>query len=592
MKMFFKKCDLISPRITLYFKGESIHSSIFAGVLTIVSYLTIFSLSIYYTIGYIYRSNPNIYFYTRFVEEAGTFPLNSSSLFHFIRLGDTNNNQAQDIDFKSIRVIGMESPIDHYMSDNNLTKFNHWLYGPCNNDDMENMNDLVKVDFPEKSACIRQYFNAEHQKYYNTKEKNFRWPALIHGCSNNNAVNYGIIMEKCRNDSLTNYCKSKIEIDYYLEHLYGILYFIDTYAEVLNFENPYTKYLYKLTNGFFSHSFTVNNLNFNPSLIGNNDGAFVKYKFFQKSFQFTQNEKSTLVNSDNTDILVSFYFWMQNTEQYYDRNYERFQDLLSDIGGINSFIIFIAKIINTLVVHYIILLDTEELVLDTDKYNFAKEKFHSKPTILKKASEILNPPKFRNNKFKNHTINKKQQNSVFQILLRERLDLNAFNNNINIDAKSEPFKHLNFRNANEFNLSRNLEKKQTNNCIIPMNIFKEENNNIKNENIDKKIISDSKNISMTIKDSIHELETEIKQEENKPIKKQNFSFFNYIFYILTCKKINPKIKYYENFRRQIISEENIIQNHINIFKLLSECNIDNVDPFKLKNIDSNFCCPF
>ena len=71
MKMFFKKCDLISPSITLYFKGESIHSSIFSGVLTIVSYLTIFSFSIYYTIGFIYRSNPNIYFYTRYVEEAG-----------------------------------------------------------------------------------------------------------------------------------------------------------------------------------------------------------------------------------------------------------------------------------------------------------------------------------------------------------------------------------------------------------------------------------------------------------------------------------------------------------------------------------------
>ena len=591
MKMFFKKCDLISPKITLYFKGESIHSSIFSGVLTIVSYFTIFSFSIYYTIGFIYRSNPNIYFYTRYVEEAGTFPLNSSSLFHFIRLGDTNNNQAQDIDFESIRVIGMELPIDNYMSNNNLTKFNHWLYGPCNNDDMENMTDLVKLDFPEKAACIRQYFSVEDQKYYNTKEKNFRWPALIHGCSNNNAVNYGIIMEKCRNDSLTNYCKSKTEINYYLEHLYGILYFIDTYAEVLNFENPYTKYLYKLTNGFFSHSFTVNNLNFNPSLISNNDGAFVNYKFFRKSFQFTQNEKSTLVNSKNTDILVSFYFWMQNTEQYYERNYKRFQDLLSDIGGISSFIIFIANIINTLVVHYIILLDTEELVLDTDKYNFTKEKFHLKPTILKRASEILNPPKLNNINFKNHTNNKKQQNSVFEILLKERLDLNAFNNN-NIDAKSEPFKHLNVRNYKEFNLSKNLEKKQTNNYFIPINIFKEENNNIKNENIVKKIVSNSKNISMTIKDSIHELETEIKQNKYKPIKKQNFSFFNYILYILTCKKTNPKIKYYENFRRQIISEENIIQNHINIYKLLSKCNIDNVDPFKLKNIDNNFCCLF
>ena len=91
------------------------------------------------------------------------------------------------------------------------------------------------------------------------------------------------------------------------------------------------------------------------------------------------------------------------------------------------------------------------------------------------------------------------------------------------------------------------------------------------------------------KDSINKLETEKIEENYKPLKKQNFSWFNYFSYIISCKLTNPKISYYETFRKEVISEENIIQNHINIFKLLKACKIENLDPFKLKNIKGNIC---
>ena len=102
------------------------------------------------------------------------------------------------------------------------------------------------------------------------------------------------------------------------------------------------------------------------------------------------------------------------------------------------------------------------------------------------------------------------------------------------------------------------------------------------------MISDSKSMSESIKDS-NELETEKKQEKYKPILKQNFTWCNYFYFLLTCKSGNPKISYYENFRTQIISEENIIQNHLNIFKLLKVCKIDNIDPFKVKNLNNIIC---
>ena len=84
--MLLKRCDLISPRITLYFKGEQSHSSIFSGIVTIISYLFIFVYLIYDIKEYIYKENPTIYFYNRYVKDTGSYPLNSSSIFHFFQL--------------------------------------------------------------------------------------------------------------------------------------------------------------------------------------------------------------------------------------------------------------------------------------------------------------------------------------------------------------------------------------------------------------------------------------------------------------------------------------------------------------------------
>jgi hypothetical protein len=288
---------------------------------------------------------------------------------------------------------------------------------------------------------------------------------------------------------------------------------------------------------------------------------------------------------------------MQNIQQNHERKYEKFQDLLSNIGGISSFIILIANAINLLVTNFIILLDTEELVLNIDKYKYEKEKFYKKPTILKRASVVLNPPKLKDNKYKIKNSAKKQQSSAFQVLLKDRLDLNCINNNNNIDAKSEPFNKLNFGNNNELNIDKYIEKKKTlNNFILPINIYQKDNNynnnnrnDNKNEKRDKQSIIDSKSMNFSIKDSVHELETEIKEEKYKPIVKQNFTWPNYFCYLLTCKTRNQKISYYESFRTQIISEENMIQNHINIYKLLKSCEIDNIDPFKINNSNNIKC---
>ena len=69
------------------------------------------------------------------------------------------------------------------------------------------------------------------------------------------------------------------------------------------------------------------------------------------------------------------------------------------------------------------------------------------------------------------------------------------------------------------------------------------------------------------KDTTKRTNNEKKEEnENKPVEKQNFNWCSYLGYLICCGKTNKNITYYKEFRAKLISEENIIQNYINIHK--------------------------
>ena len=56
--MFIKKVDFLSPNITFYHKGALSHSSIFSGIISIISILLIILLAIYFSLDIIKRKNP------------------------------------------------------------------------------------------------------------------------------------------------------------------------------------------------------------------------------------------------------------------------------------------------------------------------------------------------------------------------------------------------------------------------------------------------------------------------------------------------------------------------------------------------------
>jgi len=132
--MFLRKVDMLSPRITLYYRRKNIHSSPISGILTIIVYLLIFVFTFYYMKRYLYRENPTAYFFNRFVNDAGIFPFKDSFFFNFVEIREGKSRQAKELDFNKIEIIGINISEIEIANIQGEMSFPHWLYGKC--DDM------------------------------------------------------------------------------------------------------------------------------------------------------------------------------------------------------------------------------------------------------------------------------------------------------------------------------------------------------------------------------------------------------------------------------------------------------------------------
>ena len=457
--MIFKQLDFISPTVTFYHKGYLSHSSILSGILSLFSFIIIIMMAVNFSFELFKRQNPNVSYFNSFEEDAGIIPLNSSSLFHFISL-KLNKTRFYDegVDFRSFRIIGLEAYYQTYIMSKNLSKFDHWIYGYCDKEkDAENIKNLINLNFFPNSACIRKYYNAKEQKYYDTWDSNFRWPVIAHGTYNSENKFYCIVLEKCSNQTLNlilngnNDCRSDDEI----KEIIGFssaahLYFIDNYIDVLNYTNPITHFLYQVENTIQSSNFVTNNINFNPSLIKTHNGYFLDNIEHELSFSFERNDVK--YNDDNYPIYTVYYLWLKNRINYYERNYKKIQDVISDIGGIFHFISFIAIYINRLYNNYIVLSDTEELL----RFLISAERERHKRSIighskkLKDIKEINNKNihKPNNEKIKEEKKEKKknieENNSKSKdiCLTNNRFEINL--EKINLNRKNAIKKNFNF----------------------------------------------------------------------------------------------------------------------------------------------------
>ena len=584
--MFIRKLDCLSPDITLYYKGEFSHSSIFSGILTIIVYSICLTFTIVYAINFFNKSNPQVCYYNRYVEDAGEFPVNSSSMFNFIQIMDTVKNIPDIIDFDLITIIGIQETVDIYQEKNDLDKYNHWIYGPCNNStDTEGIHELINFDHFTESACIRKYYDKNEKKYYNTDEQNFIWPNILHGCSHPNRTFYGIIIEKCRNSSLKymrdqKYCKSKEETIEYIKTRSLNFQLIDQFSDILNYSTPYRKYFYSISNGLFEESYTTNHLNLNPTKLISDEGIFFGHKKETLSYFFDINEKITS-KSEESGIYVAFYFWMQNRMQYYERVYKKVQDVLSEIGGLCSIVLTFAEVINFIISKYISLFDTQSYMNEIEKTKMFEKTFYkinndflkkqiNKETLFFPPKRIsqLNNQNNNNNESLTKTKNSRDENDTLydkKIILFNRIKKKKTTRGIKKHNSSN--KNVSANNE-DLNNAINNSKRKTGHSILPKQSTKEIvfNNESPNDNLKSIIDNNNKDNSNII---IHKGKKHHETNESNIINndKYKLKFRHYLLFLLSVKRHYSYIKFYEYFRKRIISEENLILNYLNIEKL-------------------------
>ena len=605
MKKVVRMFDWISMPITLYYKGENAHVSIPSAILSIIAYTLIIVAGFYYALLFINRGAPKAYFFTRYVEDAGTFPVNSEQMFNFIQVSDPQTNEKVPLDFSAFRIVGFDDAYsDDYMNDPSIVKNkNHWVYGNCNNDsDTKGIAHLVTQKYYLQSACIRKYYDKDKGRYYDTDESGFRWPVIVKGCSNPERTYYGIIMQRCdkADQFLKDYggptCKSPTDIDNVISKISFNFQIIDHYADILNYEEPFTKYFYEVTSAITPNNFAIQHLNFNPVYMKTYNGFFFENIVEENLYYFTQNEKQTIVESDliannrtTNGCLVGVYFWMQNTLQYYERNYDRVQDTLSDIGGISNIILVFATILNFLINQFVILLDLKNLENKTNlNFHLIRDKILQTNSTTNKISEMMQPPKYKGNnqkmrfnnnninnninQFSNNTSSFKDSTDIYQNNqnMNFKNDKNNFNNKNNKDLF---FKRNVLLNKYYYNYFNEKSEKKENNENDNINIYSKK----KSHNNKLHLFDDGYNINNKKKLNQKTYNKKSRQrkitdknsesDENNDNDKE-FKFCKYLGYMICCKRKNKTLNYYEHFRIKIISEENIINNYFDVYNLL------------------------
>jgi hypothetical protein len=206
----------------------------------------------------------------------------------------------------------------------------------------------------------------------------------------------------------------------------------------------------------------------------------------------------------------------------------------------------------------------------------------------------LNPPKLNNNK--NKCNQNQNQSSKIPIFIKE-----GYDNNINTigTPKSEPLKILISQNKRKDKniisqcININMEEQKKDSMFSPLN----NNNEISRGNQSFKLESCNENLidfqKISGKFKIYFAEDEKTKNKNndenkKSLKKQGFTWFNFIFYTICLKRNNPRIKFFEDVRAQIISEENILQNYSDIYKLLKICKIKNHNYYEINAVGKSY----
>ena len=232
------------------------------------------------SIDFIFKKNPTSFFYNKFIENLGPTHLNSTGIFHFLFFAIYSDYVC--IDNRAMTIIATISNFNDFYTDNNITKYAHYIYEKCDEDDLGEMKKSFNEDnkiFFGCGYCIKKYYDNITKTIYHKNDPNFVYPRLEFGASSIKNLNYGIYIQKCQNNSIinNNSCYDNETMEKYISKnitSYNIM-FIDSSIDVSNYKNPIEYSFHRLSNAFNDASFTANHINLHNALLRTIAGTFL-----------------------------------------------------------------------------------------------------------------------------------------------------------------------------------------------------------------------------------------------------------------------------------------------------------------------------
>ena len=513
--MLIRKFDYFSPVITLYYKGEKRHSSIFSGIISIIFSIFLITVCIYISIDFLFKKNPSSFYFKREMKNIEIFNLTHDYFFHYITFLD-DETKKNDFDEKAFSLIGINNEsFVNFFTYNSIYDFSHWKYEKCEN--LKKINKTIKEliineKYFNSSLCLSKYYDKKTNKILNCDDKNFPFPNLENNLYHDEyLLNYGILFKECENFSLYNndscYDLDTIhKISFSKQRKYIFNYFSNFY-DFENFENPIIKQLNKINFNYNPYYIKINQINLLQTIVRTTHGIFFDNFNELKTYNLDNYYDSYLYNYLNL-IAELIEIKMTNKMEIYRREYKKFQDIIGSIDGMIEILILLLEIINQFLYHdFRLVYDFNEVI--GKKINKIKQK---SDMISLSPNQNINSKFYLNNNF--ITENKL---SKFQV---------GVNNNGLIKTSS-----LNVNNI-------------FNNNKLTSNSFQNNNKNI--------ITNSFNNFDFNIL--------------------SNFEDFSWIIYMksnLCCFK-KKEVKYYNKIlllRKNILSEERILKNYWKIKKI-------------------------
>ncbi len=549
--MFLKKFDYLSYPLTLYFNNYSSHSSIISGIITIITYLLCFILTIYVSKDFLFKENPNAYTYNKVIYDAGSFPLNSSSMFHFVYISPSLNINEGYFEIFGI----LNNYVNIFNDDGHRINFDHYMYKPCVNIKVKDnkIHNLIDFELYNTSFCISSFYNSSTKDIISINDKKFIYPILSHGMSHPNSTFYGIFFQKCINSTLNNNnCKSEKEINSFMSQQTNIgVDIINQEIDVKNYKEPFIKSFYKITSGL-SEGFTANHLNFQPLIIKSHDKLFLSNKAHEEiSYIFEENERQEW--KSEYGIFNCVYLWMQNKAIIFERNYKRLENVLADAGGIIKILITIGTWINYFFAKFITYRDINLIIrkyIDINENIRATQlvKLKNKVDIFSTANRNLGISQFSHfSQFANKNKYISNNNDII---------VNVIDNDNDDNNESICMKNI----INKTNINKNSNKNINLNCSsLKLNHYSNNSFSVLKE---KKKSTDKQ--SNFVVDSPSNINFRKTKNYNSFYEKTKFKFKDYLMYILNINKCSKKLRkrkqvnyvfIIEKYYKKIISEE-------------------------------------